>query len=377
MVKRILMVAGEASGDLHGSDVVREIRQNRAEVEVFGIGGTRMAEEGVRLVRHIEDMAFMGFAEVIRHLPRVWEVLHEIEDLLDRVHPDLVILIDYPGFNLRVARMAKAWGIPVLYYIAPQVWAWGASRIPKIAERVTRMAVILPFEVPIYQRFGLDVTFVGHPLLDRVRTRYSKDAFFEAHRLKADQPLIGLLPGSRDQEVNRLLPVMLETVRWMEKDLPGLQAMIGAAESLPVGLIEGEIQRAGAPVAIVGGATYELMAYADLLLVASGTATLEAAILGTPMVVLYKMAWVSYLIGRCVVKIPNIGLANIVAGRRIVPELIQRDARPEKVARTAMDILRDPERSQRMREGLAQTRRKLGERGAARRTAEIALEMLE
>lgn len=373
LLTRILMVAGEASGDLHGSDVVREIRRHGAEVEVCGIGGVRMAEEGVRLIRRVEDMAFMGFSEVVRHLPSIWGVLHEIEEVLDRARPDLVILIDYPGFNLRVARMAKERGIPVLYYIAPQVWAWGASRIPKIAERVTRMAVILPFEVPIYQRFGLDVTFVGHPLLDRVRTRCSRDAFFEVHGLRADQPLIGLLPGSRRQEVDRLLPVMSAAVRRMEKDVPGLQVVIGAAESLPVGLIEGSVQRAEM---VVRGETYELMAYADLLLVASGTATLEAAILGTPMVVLYKMAWMSYLIGKCVVHIPNIGLANIVAGRRIVPELIQRDARPEKVAATALEILQDPERNQRMRDGLAQTRRKLGESGAARRTAEMALEML-
>lgn len=335
-----------------------------------------MAQEGVELLRHADEMAVMGFVEVIRRLPFVRKVLGEIEKALDERRPDLVILIDYPGFNLRVARMAKKRRVPVLYYIAPQVWAWGESRIAKISERVTRMAVILSFEEPLFQRFGIDAKFVGHPLLDRVEMRRSRAEFFQEHALEEGRPLIGLLPGSRRQEVARLFPAMLEAVEKMRAQGMDVQAVVGAAREIPPEMLEAVMEKVGVRAKRIEGATYEVMAHSDLLWATSGTATLEATILGTPMVIVYRAALLSYLIGRAVVKIPYIGLPNIIAGRKIVPELVQREACAERIADQALEILRDAEKRRTMREDLAEARTKLGEKGASDRVAEMVGEML-
>ncbi|MCK5732607.1 MAG: lipid-A-disaccharide synthase, partial [Candidatus Latescibacteria bacterium] len=367
---------GEASGDLHGAHLVAAIRRRGIEATCFGIGGDRMAGEGVELLRHTNEMAIMGFVEVVRHLPFIRTVLREIETALDTRRPDLVILIDYPGFNLRVAKMAKARSIPVLYYIAPQVWAWGASRMEKIVERVTRMAVILPFEEPLFQRFGMDAQFVGHPLLDRVEVRGSKTEFFRAHGLEEGRPLIGLLPGSRHQEIERLFPAMLEAVGKLRAQGMDVQAVVGAAREIPSEMLDAVMRKVGVQAKRIEGATYEVMAHSDLLWATSGTATLEAAILGTPMLILYRASFLSYLIGRMVVKIPYIGLPNIVAGRKIVPELIQREVRAERIATQAMAVLSDAGERRTMQEGLAEVRAKLGEKGASERVAGIVGEML-
>ena len=335
-----------------------------------------MAQEGAELLRHVDEMAVMGFVEVARRLPFVRKVLREIEKGLDERRPDLVILIDYPGFNLRVAKMAKARAVPVLYYIAPQVWAWGASRLAKIAETVTRMAVILPFEEPLFRRFGIEAKFVGHPLLDRVEMRRSRAEFFREVALEEGRPLIGLLPGSRPQEVERVFPAMLEAVEKMRAQGVAVQAVVGAAPSIAPEVWEEAMQRVGGRAKRIEGATYEVMGYSDLLLVTSGTATLEAAILGTPMVIVYRAAFLSYVIGRALVKIPYIGLPNIIAGRKIVPELIQREAHTDRIADQALEILRDAEKRQAMREGLAEVRAKLGEKGASDRVAEMVEEMV-
>ena len=374
--KHILILAGEASGDLHGAHLVAAIRRRGIEANCFGIGGDRMALEGVELLRHTNEMAIMGFLEIARHLPFIRTVLREIETALDTRRPDLVVLIDYPGFNLRVAKKAKTRGIPVLYYIAPQVWAWGASRMEKIVERVTRMAVILPFEEPLFQRFGMDAQFVGHPLLDRVEVRRSKTAFFREHNLEANRPLIGLLPGSRRQEIARLFPAMLEAVGKMRAQGMDVQAVVGAAREIPPEMLEEVMRKVGVKAKRIEDATYEVMAHSDLLWATSGTATLEAAILGTPMLILYRASFLSYLIGRMVVKIPYIGLPNIVAGRKIVPELIQREVRAERIAAQAVEILSDAGERRAMQEGLAEVRAKLGEKGASDRVAEMVGEML-
>ena len=374
--KHILIIAGEASGDLHGADLIGAMRRRGGEARCFGIGGDRMAQEGAELLRHVDEMAVMGFVEVARRLPFVRKVLREIEKGLDERRPDLVILIDYPGFNLRVAKMAKARAVPVLYYIAPQVWAWGASRLAKIAETVTRMAVILPFEEPLFRRFGIEAKFVGHPLLDRVEMRRSRAEFFREVALEEGRPLIGLLPGSRPQEVERVFPAMLEAVEKMRAQGVAVQAVVGAAPSIAPEVWEEAMQRVGGRAKRIEGATYEVMGYSDLLLVTSGTATLEAAILGTPMVIVYRAAFLSYVIGRALVKIPYIGLPNIIAGRKIVPELIQREAHTDRIADQALEILRDAEKRQAMREGLAEVRAKLGEKGASDRVAEMVEEMV-
>ena len=246
----------------------------------------------------------------------------------------------------------------------------------KIVERITRMAVILPFEEPLFQRFGMDVQFVGHPLLDRVEVRRSKTAFFREHGLEEGRPLIGLLPGSRRQEIERLFPAMLGALGKLRAQGMDVQAVVGAAREIPPEMLEAVMRKVGVRAKRIEGATYEVMAHSDLLWATSGTATLEAAILGTPMLILYRASFLSYLIGRMVVKIPYIGLPNIVAGRKIVPELIQREVRAERIAAQAVEILSDAEELRTMREGLAEVREKLGEKGASERVAEMVGEML-
>jgi len=375
--KKIMMVAGEASGDLHGSALVRELRKLDPSACIFGMGGPLMEKEGMTLLKDISGSALIGFSETLRHLPSIWRTLSYMKKALERERPNILIPIDYPGFNLRLAKSARKLGIPVLYYIAPQVWAWGASRIPKIAERVDRIAVIFPFEVPIFRRYGIDVEFVGHPLLDIVKPRLSREDFLVEAGLEGCEILIGILPGSRAQEIARILPVMLEAAEIMNDRLNGAAFALGAVETVREGLYLRATSRSGTlRLKVLRGMTYEIMKNADLLLVASGTATLESAILGTPMIVIYKTSTLSYLIGRAVVRIPNIALANVVAGRRVVPEYIQGAADPKGIAEEALDMLGDSARMAGLRRTLLETKGKLGSGGAAKRVAEMAMEMI-
>lgn len=373
---RILIVAGEASGDLHGANLVRELKQMAPVVSLFGIGGPRMQEAGVELVRSINRMGLMGFTEVLQYLPFIRRTLKELKGLIEEQRPALAILIDYPGFNLRLAKILRNKGIPILYYIGPQVWAWGADRAKKIAQLVNRMAVIFPFEVDIYQEVGLEVEFVGHPVVEAIDPKLNKEEFCAQWGLSPLQTIFGLLPGSRRMEVLRLLPIMLQSVELIRREDRGLQVVLGLAPAVDRTEIEDVISKSRVEVRLVEGLTQDVIKHSDLLLVASGTATLESTCLGTPMIILYKVGFLSWLIGRQLVKVPHIGLVNILAGRRVVPELVQFDASPQKVAAVAIDLLRDRARRERMREELLKVREKLGSGGASRRTAEVVLEML-
>ncbi|RKY62916.1 MAG: lipid-A-disaccharide synthase, partial [Candidatus Latescibacterota bacterium] len=367
----LLIVAGESSGDLFASLLVREVRSLRPGWTFTGIGGRHLAGEGVHLFARSEEMAVVGVWEVGKRLPAVFQALRKVRKALEVV--DGVVLVDYPGFNLRVAGMAKRRGIPVFYYIAPQVWAWGASRIGRIAERVTRMAVVLPFEEPLFRRFGIDATFVGHPLLEVMDFHGSRTEL--RMELGCERgPIVGLLPGSRADEVCRLLPAFLGALAHIRSELPDARGIVAAAS----GLHDGLFRRAHTErLPVVRNRTYEVMAASDVLLVASGTATLEAAILGTPMVVAYRTSWPSYLLARRLVKVPHIALPNLIAGRPMVPELIQRVASPEHIAREALAILKDRERQEKMRMELQAVRERLGSPGASRRAARLLVEMLE
>jgi lipid-A-disaccharide synthase len=372
----VLIVAGEASGDLHGGALVRALRKERPDLRFFGIGGDRMSECGVELIRHVREMSFLGFFEVLKHLPLIRRVFNEIVEAMESRSPELAIFIDYPGLNLKLAAQAKKRKIPVVYYVSPQVWAWGKGRVPKIAKRVDKMLVLFDFEEPIYREAGMDVVFTGHPLKDAVRPSQSRAEFFGHLELDPVKPLLALLPGSRKQEIQRLLPAMTGAARLLKRDLPGLQVVLAAAPTLPDQLYR-HYMRDDEEILAVRGRTYDVMAYSDAALVASGTATLETALSGTPMIILYRMSPVSFLIGRRLVRTESIGLANIVAGRKVAPELLQNDATPEKIRDAALPLFRDPVLRESIRREWALVCGKLGPAGASERAAKEILKILD
>ena len=371
MTRTLAIIAGESSGDLIGGLFVRAVKEKDPSVSFFGIGGERMREAGVELRHTTKEMAFLGFVEVVKQLPFVSRVLNEIEALLRERRPGLLVLIDYPGFNLRLAERAKRLGIPVMYYISPQVWAWGKGRVKKMRRLVDRMVVAFQFEVGIYEKEGIPVEFVGHPLLEVVKGRMTKPEFCSQAGLTPEKPILGLLPGSRRQEVEKILPVMVEAARVIREKMPDVQPVVGMAE----GLEDRDFALTG-DVSKVKGLTYDLMASSDLVLVASGSATLETGILGTPMVVIYKTSFLSYQIAKKVVTIPNIALINVVAGKRLVPEFVQGQARPDKVAEAALELLGDSSKREEIRQELKRAVSSLGGPGASAKAAEIALSLV-
>ncbi len=376
MERTVLIVAGETSGDLHASRLVREMKRRSSGLRFVGIAGPRMRAEGVEAVYRVEALSFLGFAEVLRHLPFIRQVSRRMTHLLDELQPELVILVDYPGFNLRFARRAKERDIPVFYYIAPQVWAWGSGRIKKMVERVDRLAVILPFEEHLFRQYGLDAHFVGHPLLDLAHDETPRELFCARAGVNPDAQLIGLFPGSRRQEVQRHLPVMLELAELIGGQLPNTRFVVAQASGLGEGTYTASVRSWPSGVKLLRQGHYALMRHASALVVASGTATLEAAIFATPFVVVYKVNPTTWFIARRLVKLPYIGLVNVVAGRRVVPELLQHDFTPENLAQTVRALLKDEALRNQMRANLLDVRRQLGQPGAAARAAGLALELL-
>ena len=371
-----MIVAGEASGDLHGGNLVRAMRALDPALSFYGVGGKQMAEAGVDLWADAADMAVVGLTEVFFKLGTILKVMHRLKASLRRDRPDLVILIDYPDFNLPLARAAAKGGLKVLYYISPQVWAWRRGRIRTIQKSVNRMAVILPFEEEFYRQAGVDVTFVGHPLLDQIGKKYTRAEALERFGLTEGVTTIGLLPGSRHSEVTRLLPVMLEACRILARKHAPLQFVLPLAGTLEKEFVEKFLSAGPVTVRVVPEAFPDVVSLCDAAIVASGTATLETALLETPMVVIYKVSASSYAIGRRFIRVDHISLANIIAGKRVVPELIQDEANPERIAAAVAELIEDPEKAQAMRAALSLIRAKLGEPGASQRTAEIACGML-
>lgn len=372
----VFISAGEVSGDLHSARLVHEMKKLDPNLRFAGIGGDRMKAAGVELIYHIDQMGIVGITEVFRHLGFVRKVLEKLRSLLRERQPDLVILVDYPGFNLRLARIASEASVPVLYYIAPQVWAWGARRIRTLARYVDKVAVILPFEAELYRQAQVDVAFVGHPLLERLAWTPDDDAFFSQHHVDRSIPLLGLLPGSRESEIKRLLPVMLKSTERMTKASGDLQRIVAAASPSVVSQIRTILQQHRLNLPVLQGETHNIMRYSHVLLIASGTATLEAACYGTPSLILYKVSFLSWLIAKKLVQVPHIGLVNIVAGKEIVPELIQFNATPKKVSIQALNLLQNDERRRAMQTEMKRVREQLGEPGASAKTARIALDLI-
>lgn len=368
-----MIIAGEASGDLHGSGVVRELKRATPSIDIFGVGGDRMKQEGMRLIYHVNELGFMGFVEVIKHLPVIRSMKKTLETVLRHKKPDVVLLIDYPGFNLRFAKAAKRSGSKVVYYISPQVWAWHPSRVKKMRGIVDTMLVIFPFELDLYQKEGIDAEFVGHPLLEVLNSDLDRKGFGKRYGLAADKKVLALLPGSRMQEIEMIFPEMLKAARTIARE-EGMEIVLAVAPTLQEEHFRTFYNLEG--VRIVKNASYEVMRNADFALVTSGTATLETGLFGTPMVVVYKTSWPTYLIGRLLIRLKNIGLVNIVAGKQIVPEFIQHRATAANLAREILGILRNEESLSVMKKELSAVRGKLGESGASSRVAQRILQMV-
>jgi lipid-A-disaccharide synthase len=364
---RLLVSCGEPSGDLYAADLVRHLRaRTEAPLDVFGLGGDRLQSEGARLLAHVRDLAVVGLFEVVSHLPHFRRIFRSLLTAVDQRRPDLAVLVDYPDFNLRLARALHARGIPVVYYVSPQVWAWRRHRLRAIRENVAHMIVIFPFEAKVYDDAGVPVTFVGHPLVDLVAPQRDRAGFLAAHGLDPARPVIAILPGSRRKEIAHNLPALAGAVRLLAERRPDLQFAAAVAPSIDAGPL-----RAGLPaqVALVEGRTHAVLSAAAAAIVASGTATVEAAILGTPMVVVYRLSALTYLLGRRFVKVPHVAMANLIAERRIVPELIQDAFTPEAVADAVLALL-GPD-GETMRGALADVRRRLGAPGASERAAAV------
>jgi lipid-A-disaccharide synthase len=368
---RILVLAGEASGDHHAARVVSALRRRRPELEFVGLGGPDLEAEGVELLAGLDELAVMGFAEVVRHLGFFVRLGRRVKALMREGRIDLVLAVDYPGFNLRMTKAARALGIPVLYYIAPQVWAWKPRRAAQLARDADHIAVILPFEPPIFEAEGGSVSFVGHPLVE-ADAAPPEDApeIREELGLGTDQPILALLPGSRRQELDRHLELFVETARRLGERHPGLAPVLAAAP----GVSTGRLEASGLPVT---GRTRELLRAARVALVKSGTSTLEAAVAGVPFVMAYRTSPLTFALAKRLVRVPHIALANLVVGERVVPEFLQDAATPEALA-DALDPLvpNDGEARARMLEGLVRVRAALGRPGAADRVAGKVLEIL-
>lgn len=371
---RILISAGEPSGDLHGAGVARALRKLWPDAQLYGFGGTLMQQEGVVLHAHVDDLAVMGFAEVARHLPFFLRLLRDTRRELDASPPDLVIPIDYPGFNMRLARMAKERGIPVLYYIAPQVWAWHSSRVKQLAETSDRLAVILPFERQLFEDAGTRAVFVGHPLLDQREAPLGREALLGQLELDPAKPVLALFPGSRAQEVRRHLALFEAAAERVRDARPDVQPVIAQSDAVPAALYEtATFPRTGDNQA--------LLEHAAAALVKSGTTTLQAAVSGTPMVIAYRMHPLSYTIARRVVEVEHVGLVNLVAGERLAPEFIQDEATPGALADALLPLLDEGPARTRMLAGLERVRASLkpppGAGDAAAQVAGLARELIE
>jgi lipid-A-disaccharide synthase len=371
----VAIIAGEASGDQHGAKLVRAMRKKQPELFFCGIGGPEFRQAGVRVVVDAADLTVVGITEVFAKIPDILKGMGIIKKLLKSLKPDLLILIDFPDFNLHLAAAAQKLSIPVLYYISPQIWAWRRGRGKRIGKLVNHMAVILPFEEQYYAEYNVPVTFVGHTLLDEPLPAVR-------HVLKEgvqDPPVIGLVPGSRDNEIIRLLPIMLDAADILKQRLKHVTFMISQAVSVDRELIEAIIGKypAWAGVEIVSDGVAKVFHRCDAIVAASGTVTLQAAMYGTPMVIIYKVSPISAWLGKALVRVPNVGLVNLVAGRGLVPELLQENATGHNIARKVENMLKDPDEFNQLRQELIALRDELGGNGASDRVAELALGMID
>ena len=364
---RLLISCGEPSGEFYGAELVAELRRRIPDLQAFGLGGDRLASQNVRLLAHLKDLAVVGLVEVLSHLRRLKGLFNSVVTEAERLRPDVAVLIDYPDFNLRLARELKRRGIPVVYYVSPQLWAWRRGRIKDVKRDVSKMLVIFPFEEQIYRDGSVPVAFVGHPLVDHVKPPTDRAAIAKHLGLDGDRPVIALLPGSRNKEVAFNLPPMLGAVKLLRAQRPGLQFVLAAAPHLRVNVFQ-EAEALG--IQTFEGMTRDVLSAARVAIVASGTATVETALTLTPMVVVYRLSGLTYALGKPFVRVANYAMVNLIAGRVVVKELIQSDFTPASVAEETLKVLDDGEPRTEMLKNLEEVRGKLGKGGATARAAD-------
>jgi lipid-A-disaccharide synthase len=374
IMARILISAGEASGDIHAAAVTAAIKKIDPSAEVFGMGGDALRNSGGEVLFDIKDHGVMGFVEVIKKLPALFQLRDDFEKVMDERKPDCLITVDYPGFNMKLAKLAHEKGIPVVSYIAPSAWAWHKSRAKNVAKIVDRVACIFPFEYDVYKEAGAKVEFVGHPLVDIVKPSMTINEANAFAGKKEGRKLILLMPGSRLMEIEKMLPTLLEAAKIIQKQLPEVDFVMPRAGTIPVNLLEDKIKASDLEVRITEGHNYDLFSVADLALATSGTVTLEAALCGLGSVIVYRTNPLTYMIAKMVVNIPHIGLPNIVAGRSVLPELIQNEFTPAKVAKAAIELL-ESERNALLKKDLEYVKERLGKPGAVGRVAELVLKI--
>jgi lipid-A-disaccharide synthase len=369
-VREVLFVVGEASGDLHAGKVAEVLRELAPTLRMAGVGGGHMQRAGVEIVEDVQHLAVMGFVEVLQHIPKHWALLRRLRARIESGTVGLVVLLDYPGFNLKVAEVAHNAGVPVLYYITPQVWAWGADRLPKIARLVTKAASILPFEEALLRQHGVDATFVGHPLLDRAQSLPTAGEARAELGLDPTRPVLAVFPGSRRAEIARHLEPFVEAAGEVQRRRPDVQVVVGVAPTV-------NISPDDCPFPLVQGASFVVQRAASVGLLKSGTNTLEAAVAGLPHVIGYKTSPITYAIAKRVVKIPHIGLVNVVAGREVSREFVQDQFEPARVADALVPLLDEhgPSRQAALA-GIAEVRSRLGTPGASRRVAQMIVQMI-
>jgi len=375
-MKKILIIAGEASGDLHGSNLVKALKEQDPSLDIYGVGSRNMREAGVRMLADASSISVVGATEVLTHIGAIYGVYAKLKRFLRDERPDLLILIDFPDFNIMTGKAARKLGIPVLYYISPQVWAWRKGRINTIAKLVRSILVVFPFEVDLYRPTGVDVRFVGHPLADVVASKYTREEARSQLGLAQDRRTIAILPGSRRKEIMHLLPDLLRAAGIIRERFPDVQFALPVAPTLERNFVKRFVDESGVPVTVIDGRVYDVLRASDAAMVTSGTATLETGLMAIPMVIVYRASRLTYWIGRLLVSVKNFGLVNIVAGRTVVPELLQDEATPERIAEEIGAIIADPEKHRRITEELVRVRTVLGEGGASRRAAAVVRELL-
>jgi lipid-A-disaccharide synthase len=380
MSKRLMIVTGEASGDLHGANLLRALRGKIPGLQVSGMGGCELATMGVDILYDAAKVSVVGISEVFVHLRDIFSAQRILRHHMEVCRPDLLILIDLPDFNLLLAKKAKRLGIPVFYYISPQVWAWRSGRIKTLRDRVDKIGVILPFEEEFYRRHNVNAEYVGHPLLDTVTTTRTKEQFYQQQHIPGDAICVGLLPGSRKREIQLLLPDFLAAAKILKNTISEkLVFLIPQASTIsPEDLEEAGISHADQDLdlRIIKENRYDMMAACAAVVAASGTVTLELAILEVPMVVAYKLSPITYFLGKLLVKLDNFSLVNLIAGYRAVPEMLQAEVTPKRIAEELSQLLLHSENCQRMKDSLRDVKTKLGSPGASEKAANVALQLM-
>ncbi len=373
--KEILLVVGEASGDAHGAQLVETLHQRDPALKIYGVAGEQLQRTRFEALFSVAKLTGMGLVELFGNVGNLWRAYTLLKRALKERRPNLLVLIDFPDFNLRLAKLAKSLRIPVLYYVSPQIWAWRKGRIRQIARWVDHMAVIFPFEAPFYARHGVRATFVGHPLLESVHANTDRTATLTKMGLDPAKLAIALLPGSRHGEVSRHAPIMRDAAALLARDRD-VQFFCVCANTIDAAAVSASLSQASLRIPVIEENRYDAIHAADLVWAASGTVTLETALLGRPMIIVYRVSWLTFLVARMLVRVEHVGMVNLIAGERLVPELLQNDASPERIAAESRALLDDAPARAALAAKLAGLRERLGGPGAAERVADLALAMI-